>query len=221
MANLAAVPSPPGTRFTAIAADLRQRGWSVQRDFLTPGQTAVLRDELLLLADADRLCPAGIGRDRRHRLRPDIRGDRIRWLDGGSAAQRGYLRLLERLRLSLNRSLFLGLDDLECHFAWYPPGSGYRRHLDSFRCGNLRRVSTVVYLNDDWQACDRGQLQLYRGRRLIETVLPEAGTLVCFLSDETPHAVAATRRPRMSIAGWFRIRPASGTLPPARTGIGA
>lgn len=221
MANLAAVPSPASARLIAIAADLRQQAWSVQRNFLTPVESSALRDELLQLADVGDLRPAGIGRGGQHRLCPDLRGDRICWLDGRTAAQRRYLRLLERLRLSLNHNLFLGLDDVECHFAWYSPGTGYHRHLDSFRGDNLRRVSTVVYLNDSWRVYDQGQLRLYRGRRVIETVVPEAGTLVCFLSEEVPHTVAVTRRARLSIAGWFRVRPASGAPLAAGTGIGS
>ena len=49
----------------------------------------------------------------------------------------------------LNQSLFLGLNELEAHFAHYPAGSGYQRHLDSFQNSNLRRITIVVYLNPE------------------------------------------------------------------------
>jgi len=37
-------------------------------------------------------------------------------------------------------------------------------------------------------------------------VLPQAGTLACFLSGEIPHEVLAAQRPRMSLTGWFKQR---------------
>jgi SM-20-related protein len=34
-------------------------------------------------------------------------------------------------------------------------------------------------------------------------VLPEGGTLVCFLSDRFHHEVLPARRERLSVTGWF------------------
>jgi SM-20-related protein len=198
---------PPLPAADAIGADLHRRGWSVQRDFFPAALTTALHDELDQLREAERLRAARIGRGQERQRRVDIRGDHIHWLNGASEAQRAYLFALEGLRLELNRRLFMGLEDLEAHFALYPPGTGYRRHMDSFQGDNLRRISTVTYLNPDWAAADGGGLLLFDGDAVIETILPEAGTLVCFVSEDIPHEVALTRRPRASIAGWFRIRP--------------
>jgi hypothetical protein len=66
------------------------------------------------------------------------------------------------------RALQLGLFDFECHFALYPPGAGYRRHLDRFTGRDssadegARVLSCVLYLNREWGPEDRGQLRLYR-----------------------------------------------------------
>ncbi|HXH03298.1 MAG TPA: 2OG-Fe(II) oxygenase, partial [Candidatus Competibacteraceae bacterium] len=167
--------------------------------------------ELLQAWAHGRFHSAGIGRGANHRLRPEIRSDRVYWLDesAGGLAQRRYLELLEALRLALNRELFLGLARFEGHFAVYPPGSHYRRHLDSFQGTRQRIVSTVLYLNPDWQVEDAGALRLYLpasgGERIVD-VLPEDGNFVCFLSERIPHEVLPPRRRRLSVTGWFRLR---------------
>ena len=75
------------------------------------------------------------------------------------------LERFETLRLELNRELQLGLLDFECHFAVYPPGAFYRRHLDRFATDDRRTLSCVLYLNDAWSAQDGGALRLHLGRR--------------------------------------------------------
>jgi len=167
---------------------------------------ADLLRELQHHLDQDHLYAAHIGRGQQRMRAHDIRGDSILWLNGESAAQRLYLDNLELLRQTLNRQLFLGLTELEAHFAHYQPGTGYQRHLDSFQNDNLRRISIVTYLNPRWREGDGGELLMFRDERVIACVPPVAGTLVCFASEDIPHQVAVTRRHRTSIAGWFRVR---------------
>ena len=38
------------------------------------------------------------------------------------------------------------------------------------------------------------------------TLVPDGGTLVLFMSDDTPHEAKRATRERWSIAGWFRTR---------------
>src|SRR5690606_34335297 len=119
-------------------------------------------------------------------VREGIRGDRILWLEPGqSAACDRYLEVMEALRQALNRQLFLGLEDFECHFAFYPPGAYYQRHLDRFRDDDARTVSVVLYLNPDWQSEQGGQLRLYledgQGGETALDIQPDAGRLACFL----------------------------------------
>ena len=144
--------------------------------------------------------------------KPDnMRGDFIHWLDdtNPSATQQEYLQCMEELRNDLNQNFYLGLFDLEAHFAVYPPGAAYRRHLDQFQDDSKRQVSCVLYLNQDWQAEEGGQLRLY----LDETpepqyvdIQPESGRLVIFLSGRFWHEVLPATRERVSLTGWFRTR---------------
>lgn len=197
-----------------------EQGWYLGEGVLDAGLCAELHTELMALAAHDALEAAGIGRGQAHTLRRDIRGDAIHWLDRESLAQRRYLEAMGEVQQALNRALFLGLFEYEAHFAHYPPGAFYRRHLDSFRGRANRVVSTVGYLNPDWPADGGGEMVLYAPddpEREVARVRPGAGTFACFLAETIPHEVLPTRLPRASIAGWFR-RNASlgGRVDPAR-----
>lgn len=209
----------PADRLEAVAEGLYRDGWHVDPGFLNPELAAALLEEVMAHDRAARLERAGIGRGTDHTLAENIRGDRTRWLDGSSPAQLALLDRMEALRLTINRHLMLGLFDYEAHFALYPAGSFYKRHLDSFHGARDRIVTTVLYLTPDWRPEDEGYLRIYAPQsdeRLAE-VRPEAGTLACFLSEEIPHEVLPTRRERTSIAGWFRRNTSQGQAPdPAR-----
>jgi SM-20-related protein len=52
-------------------------------------------------------------------------------------------------------------------------------------------------------------LRIYHGSHEDEVgrdLLPDAGRLVCFLSDRFPHQVLPARRERFSLTGWFKVR---------------
>jgi len=169
---------------------------------------AALSAELQTLVATSQLQPAGVGRAASHRRDAGLRGDRIAWLTSATPSQRLFLKTLERLRVSLNRTLFLGVTGIEAHFANYPAGTRYACHVDSFVGASNRVVSVVAYLNVDWQRGDGGELVLYApdAAREIARVEPRAGTVVVFLSEEVPHEVLPAVRQRDSIAAWFRRR---------------
>jgi SM-20-related protein len=135
--------------------------------------------------------------------------ERSGWTRCSDGAQRDCLDALEALRRALNRELQLGLFEFEGHFAAYPPDAFYRRHRDSQEGAGARVVSCVLYLNHAWRPEDGGQLRLYLEASDSENcrdVLPEGGTLVCFLSQRFWHEVLPATRVRHSLTGWFRQR---------------
>ncbi|AOE82814.1 2OG-Fe(II) oxygenase [Pseudomonas sp. TCU-HL1] len=191
---------------TPIPDDLARQGWSHQRFALPAELTAALAEECRARAASGRLAQASVGRGEGQQIREGVRGDRIHWLEPGqSCASDTFLALMDELRQQLNRELFLGLEDFECHFALYPPGAFYQKHLDRFRDDDRRAVSVVTYLNADWQPEQGGALRLHldEGERDIP---PEGGSVVAFLSAELPHEVLPASRERLSLAGWFRRR---------------
>jgi SM-20-related protein len=193
-----------------IAGELAGAGWSVCPGFLPGADVRRLRDEAEELWREGAFRRAGVGTGAEAQVRPEIRSDRILWLDEPyTPAQQRYLDELERLRLALNRHLYLGLFTFEGHLAVYPPGSFYGKHLDQFRTARQRVVSCILYLNEGWSPEDGGQLRLYDGPEegaAWRDVLPAAGTLAVFLSGTVYHEVLPARRERRSLTGWFRVR---------------
>lgn len=195
------------SKLSAIVDDLASQGWSQQTDFLPAELVSALAAECRRRAGDGQLNPAGVGRGGTLEVREAIRGDHIRWLEPGeSSACDRYLDTMDALRQAINQGLFIGLEDYECHFALYPPGAFYRRHLDRFRDDDRRAVSAVIYLNQDWQPGDGGELRMFLDDQRVHDVAPTAGTLVVFLSGDVPHEVLAAGRERLSLTGWFRRR---------------
>ncbi|WP_223529137.1 2OG-Fe(II) oxygenase [Pseudomonas sp. GL-R-19] len=190
-----------------IVDDLAEHGWSQQNIFLPLDLTQALAAECRKRAVEGELAPAAVGRGPSSEIREGIRGDHIQWIDPGQAeACDSYLRLMGSLREAINRGLFLGLEDFESHFAMYPPGAFYLKHVDRFRDDDRRMVSVVVYLNDGWLPEHGGQLRMYLDNDRVQDVQPIGGCLVVFLSAEVPHEVLPATRDRLSLTGWFRRR---------------
>ena len=195
------------TTLDPLLDDLAEQGWAIATNALPADLTLELAKECRERANEGALQPAGVGRGSAHGVQEGVRGDHIQWLEPGQcAAGDRYLGMLDDLRGQLNQALYLGLEDYEGHFALYPPGTFYQKHLDRFRDDDRRAVSAVFYLNSDWLPEQGGALRLYLadGREL--DVLPEAGTLVLFLSADLPHEVLPATRERLSLTGWLRRR---------------
>ena len=198
-------------RSEQIASTLADVGWSVTEQFLPAPQITALADELQNRWDDGAFRAAGVGVGEQLHIRLDIRRDRVHWLEetAQTAAELPYFAALESLRRAINQQLYMGLFGFEGHMTVYPPGSFYRKHLDQFKAVAHRKVSTILYLNPDWQPEDGGQLRLYideSGEGGYRDVLPVSGTLVTFLSDRFYHEVLPTQRERMSVTGWFKVR---------------
>lgn len=150
---------------------------------------------------------AHVGRGAEKKHIASLRGDVIAWLDETNAIDSSFLDEMEKLRAGLNERLFLGLFDYECHYAIYAAGAGYAKHLDVLHGKKNRILSTVLYLNQDWQDGDGGELDVYdaRGDAVIATVTPTFATMIIFLSEVFPHEVRRAHATRRSIAGWFRV----------------
>lgn len=190
-----------------LCADLRDHGWFQHNLFLSSELNARLAEECLQLRLSDQLKPATIGQRQQRSLHTNIRSDQIGWLHSGqSRACDAYLLMMEQLRLTLNQTLYLGLEDYESHFSFYETGTFYSKHLDRFHHHDARTVSVVIYLNDDWLAGQGGALRLHPHNLATHDIAPLACRLVVFLSAEMLHEVLPATRNRMSLTGWFRRR---------------
>ena len=136
----------------------------------------------------------------------DRRRDKIHWLSSTCRAQNEFLEFTEGLKEYLNRELYLGLTYYESHFAIYDEGDFYETHLDCFKNSKNRVVTTVYYLNEDWEKDDGGELVVYdEDNSFLAKVAPQANTLIVFMSEKFPHEVLPTCKKRYSIAGWYRV----------------
>lgn len=190
-----------------IGEALCTSGISVEDRYLAPAQIRALADCALARRARGDFAEARIGADRGVQRRAEIRGDLTCWIAPPLLPpEQVLLDDLEHLRRVLNARALLGLFDLELHYAWYPPGAGYARHIDQPQGRTQRRVSLVLYLNEAWEPASGGELRLFEavgGHRDIE---PIGGRLVSFLTAGREHAVMPARRDRFSISGWLRVR---------------
>jgi SM-20-related protein len=152
-----------------------------------------------------RFTPAKIGKVENHILNTDIRGDETWWFDplDPPFVLLPILNRINELRVQINRELFLGLKDWEAHIAIYPAGATYKKHLDRHRDSSHRKLSLILYLNENWSPDFGGELVIYRKNDEIMRVDPIGGRLVAFLSEDFPHEVLPATKPRRSLTGWF------------------
>lgn len=190
-----------------IADALAGPGWIVRPLALSADLCRALAEECRARLARGELRAAGVGRAVAVRVNEEIRRDAIQWLEPGQADScDAFLDAMDGLRSGLNRRLFLGLEDFECHFAAYAPGAFYQKHVDRFRDDDRRTVTAILYLNPQWGQTDGGELRLYPEARSALEVPPEQGTLVVFLSAGLVHEVLPAARERLSLTGWFRRR---------------
>jgi len=193
-----------------IVSDLYERGWSVIDHYVPEELRAALLEEQQDILRHGQFRHAGIGTGDSFSIKPEIRSDKVFWMDEAQLTplQQQYWLLMDSLRCDINQRCFLGLRAFEAHFAMYPPGSFYLRHLDQFHAVAYRVVTVILYLNESWEEESGGSLRMYlSGENGVEThvdVFPEGGKLVVFLSGEIPHEVLLTHKERVSITGWFK-----------------
>ncbi len=200
----------PQTNFETLLDSLSTQGYVVCENFLPEQIILALRDEAQKRYANLEMRAAKTGLLNQSQ-QSNIRGDQIMWLDEQleNSAIQAYFEQMHALRMLLNQYLFMNLQAFETHFAIYTVGGAYQRHLDQFGHGNdakARQLSSVLYLNNDWQVDNGGELRLYLNEIEYLDILPTAGKLVLFLSAKFWHEVRPAKRERVSLTGWFRSR---------------
>jgi SM-20-related protein len=207
-ADAAAMPRTTVATVAAIVEAITHEELAVVRHAIPQTLVRALRDAGRQRDGAGEFHAAAVGRGAARTERSDLRGDRIRWLEPCDArpAETALFAFVEALRVAVNETLYLGLFDFEGHYAIYPPGAHYARHIDRFRDDDARVLTLIVYLNDAWTDAHGGALRVEGGNGVPREVCPEGGTLVAFRSDRCPHEVLPASRERLAFTGWFRRR---------------
>ena len=134
------------------------------------------------------------------------RSDRIYWLDRShnNAFENAFFNVMDAFVEELNSSCYTRIIGYEFHYTIYETGSFYKKHIDQFRNSESRQFSMIFYLNPDWVEGDGGELCVYHDT-LQQKISPINGRVVFFKSNELPHEVLVTNKPRLSITGWLKM----------------
>ena len=132
-----------------------------------------------------------------------IRSDHILWIDGQLPIAQQHIQTLEHLSQVLNQAFYLGIKEIEAHFACYHAGEFYTLHRDNPQQKNDRMISTVFYLHKDWQEDWGGQLRLQDKNDQWHIIQPLPNRLAIFQSDLL-HEVLLSKQQRLSITAWLR-----------------
>ena len=199
--------------YERIISDLLESGYSITDAFFSEQEVAILRASLLTKYEEDNFKKAAIGNRTNEVIAKSIRGDFILWLDESKmdATEAVFFNKVNDLVRYLNKTCFLGILQKEFHYALYPKGTFYKRHLDTFQNDDRRKLSFVFYLNDEtWKPENGGELVLYLQENTHEVpkmVYPMPGRVVIFESQELEHEVKPVlESQRLSITGWLKTR---------------
>ena len=195
-------------KYEKVIQDLLQQQYSIVDDFFSVDEVENLRDSLLKKYEEDEFKKAAIGNQFNEQIIKTIRGDFISWIDESqkNEAEAVFFDKIEHFTNYLNRTCFLGIQEREFHYALYPIGTFYKRHLDTFQNDDSRKLSIVCYLNEeDWTEDFGGELAIYKEDETIN-VFPLKGRMVVFESQILEHEVKPVRRERLSLTGWLKTR---------------
>jgi len=195
--------------FESIIDDLLTQQYSVVDHFFSEEEVVLFRNNLLLKYEADRFKKSAIGSRTQEEIDKSIRGDFILWMDESKAdpTEQFFFNKINSLVHYLNKTCFLGILQKEFHYAVYPTGTFYKRHLDTFQNDDRRKLSMVCYLNEDpWPVENGGALAIYIPDGAQE-ILPLPGRMVIFESQVLEHEVKVVQASeRFSITGWLKTR---------------
>jgi len=198
--------------YEKIISDIANHHYSIVEEFFTPKEVLLLRQSLLEKYEEDKFKKAAIGNHTNEVIIKSVRGDVILWIDEAKANQTEslFFNKINDLIKYLNRTCFLGILQNEFHYALYPTGTYYKRHIDTFQNDDRRKLSIVCYLNDEnWQAENGGELVLYlnnEGQEEEKVIYPFPGRVVIFESQLIEHEVKPVNTKRLSITGWLKTR---------------
>ncbi len=177
----------------------------IAEGFLNKVLLAHLKENLQLLHTGNQLQRAGTGKNENFEQNKLFRNDIIYWLDRkhNNIHENSFFDLMDAFIVYLNATCYTGITAYEFHYTLYETGSFYKTHLDQFQNNDSRKYSIILYLNTEWETADGGELCIHHAAHL-QNIAPTNGRIVFFKSNELPHEVLVTNKPRMSITGWLK-----------------
>ncbi|CAG5068594.1 hypothetical protein DYBT9623_01326 [Dyadobacter sp. CECT 9623] len=178
----------------------------IAENFLNATLANQLREKLAALHSQGHFQSAGTGNEKIILHDKLYRSDMIYWLDRkhNDPVENEFFDLMDSFVLHLNSTCYTGITGYEFHYAMYPAGSFYKKHLDQFRNNPSRQYSMITYLNPDWQEGNGGELRIHHADS-EQDISPVSGKSVFFKSSELEHEVLVTNTARLSITGWLKV----------------
>ncbi|WP_378179782.1 2OG-Fe(II) oxygenase [Aquimarina sp. SS2-1] len=199
--------------YEGIINDLLHFKYSVVESFFDAKEVNLLRNSLLQKYEDEKFKKAAIGNRVNENIVKSVRGDFIYWINEKESnnAESVFFAKMNDLVKYLNKTCFLGILNKEFHYAIYPQGTFYKKHLDTFMNDDRRKLSFVCYLNDNsWKDTNGGELVLYltkEGKEIPKVIYPLSGRVVIFESQFLEHEVKPVLySERLSITGWLKTR---------------
>lgn len=198
--------------YEQIIDDIGKQKYAIVDHFFSSEEVDALRASILDKHEEDAFKKAAIGNKFDELIVKSIRGDVILWIEEAKSnyAEGLFFNKINNLVGYLNKTCFLGILHKEFHYAIYPKATFYKRHLDTFKNDDRRKLSFVCYLNhEDWQPENGGELVLYlddNGQEVEKVVYPFPGRVVIFESQILEHEVKPVNTKRLSITGWLKTR---------------
>lgn len=192
--------------YEVIIDDLLENQYAVCDAFFSDEAVQIMRAELENKLETSEFKKSAIGNKSDEKIVDAVRGDYIFWLeeDDNTAASETFFNKINDFVAYINATCYLGISAKEFHYAMYPEGTFYKRHLDVFKNDTRRKLSIVCYLNDEnWQPEFGGELVIYKPENDI-TIYPLKGRVVIFESQILEHEVKPVQRKRFSITGWLK-----------------
>lgn len=192
-----AVIIPGDWNVDQILDDLDQHGFSIVDDAYSSEYQHAVSQECLSHLNEFRNAAIQNG------VVNNIRSDHILWLQPEFQISHLHIQTLQQFSQILNRAFYLGIKDVEAHFACYHAGEFYTLHRDNPQDKNGRMISSVYYLHEQWQKDWGGELRLQDKHGQWHIIQPKPNRMALFQSDLL-HEVLISKQQRLSITAWLR-----------------
>ncbi|MFZ0023509.1 2OG-Fe(II) oxygenase [Acinetobacter sp.] len=192
-----AVIIPGDWNVDQILDDLDQHGFSIVDDAYSSEYQHAVSQECLNHLNKFRNAAIQNG------VVSNIRSDHILWLQPEFQISHLHTQTLQQFSQVLNRAFYVGIKDVEAHFACYNAGEFYSLHRDNPQGKNGRMISSVYYLHEQWQADWGGELRLQDKHGQWHIIQPKPNRMALFQSDLL-HEVLISKQQRLSITAWLR-----------------
>ena len=174
----------PHPLFIRVADDLATHGWSQQNIFIPTDLTTELAEDCCL---------------RTQRGEPL---DSVNLRD--TAATERYLQLMQRLQQVFKQTLSIHLSHYHCHFIQRLVKDTSPEQPTQLPETPAAKITSVLFLNDHWLPEYGGELRLQLDTGRCHDILPRAGTMLFFLSNQWKPEILPATKESLFVTGYFK-----------------